>query len=256
MIGIIGCGWLGRALAARLVSSGARVLGTTTSSENAAELQQIGVEPVLLRFAPDATGDVEPLREADAFIVAIPPGRGPDPVAAARSAAGLIRETSARQVIQISTSSVYPNSGGRVTEKDAIPDHRLYLVEDAYRELDCATTILRCTGLFGPGRLILPYVLSSGSVVDPDVPVNLVEQSDVVGAVMRVLDEPVEDTFNVCADEHPTRGEFYREIARRSGLGVPEFRRSGESYKIVDNGKFKERFGFRYAYPDPLQFPV
>jgi nucleoside-diphosphate-sugar epimerase len=255
-VGIIGCGWLGRALATDLIEDGIRVVGTTTSVGGTDLLREIGVEPVVARFGPELEGSLAVMKELDVIVVAIPPGRGSTAVTEAGAIAGIIREADPAVLVQISTSSVYPDGGGTVVEDDAIRDHRLFLVEEAYRGLDCRVAILRCTGLFGPGRLILPYVLRAGRPVDPDQRVNLVEQRDVVRAVRRVLDEPVSDTFNICADEHPTRAEFYRAIAERTGLGVPEFRPSDEGGKIVDGRKFRDRFEFRYEFPDPLKFPV
>ncbi|MFA6957504.1 MAG: NAD(P)-binding domain-containing protein [Thermoanaerobaculia bacterium] len=255
-IGIIGCGWLGSALALRLVASGVRVVGTTGSLESAARLASIGVEALVVRFTSDAEGDVDGLRDVDAIVVAIPPARELDPLAQSRAVAKAIATTRASHVVQISTTSVYPAAGSRVVEDDALDDHPLRRVEDAYKEDGRKATILRCAGLFGPGRLIMPYVLRAGVVVDEIAPVNFVEQSDVVNAILRVLEAPVADTFNICADEHPTKGEFYRELAKRTGMDEPRFEATGEPWKIVDNRKFRERCGFRYRYPDPLTFPV
>ncbi|MGK2856009.1 MAG: NAD(P)-binding domain-containing protein [Thermoanaerobaculia bacterium] len=255
-IGIVGCGWLGRALAIRLVASGVRVVGTTGSRESAAHLETLGVEGLVVRFSAEARGDVSKLRDVAAIVVAVPPAREIDPVAQAGAIARVVAETGAAHVVDISTTSVYPSEGRTVVEEDAMPEHPLRRVEEAIQGSGRAVTILRCAGLFGPGRLILPYVLRAGVVIAESAPMNLVEQSDVVGAVLRVLEEPVADTFNICADEHPTKAEFYREIARRTGMDVPRFEAGAEPWKIVDNQKFKKRFGFRYEHPDPLAFPL
>lgn len=255
-IGIIGCGWLGRALASRLVASGVRVVGTTGSHESAAQLSALGVEDLVLRFGDGAQGDVSKLRDAEAIVVALPPRREVDPVAQARAVERVISGTRAEHVVQISTTSVYPSAGGSVVETDAMPDHPLRRVEDSWQAEGRVVTILRCAGLYGPERLILPYVLRAGVVVDESAPVNLVEQFDVVRAVLRVLEEPLAETFNICADGHPTKGEFYRELAKRARMDVPRFGTKGEPWKVVDNTKFRERAGFRYEYPDPLKFPV
>lgn len=42
----------------------------------------------------------------------------------------------------------------------------------------------------------------------------------------------------------------------RAGLGLPRFGATGEAWKIVENRRFGERFGFAYEHPDPLTFPV
>ncbi|MCM2317390.1 MAG: NAD(P)-binding domain-containing protein [Thermoanaerobaculia bacterium] len=255
-VGIVGCGWLGRALASRLIASGVHVVGTTGSPESAAHLAALGVESLVARFVPEGEGDLSRLHDVDAIVVAIPPSRGLDPLAQARAIARAVAATRAAHLVQISTTSVYPNAGGRVVEDDAIADHPLRRVEDSWHQDGRLVTILRCAGLYGPGRLILPYVLRAGVVVDENAPVNLVEQSDVVSAICRALESPAAGTFNLCADEHPTKGEFYRELAKRARLGVPRFDRTGEPWKVIDNRKFRERFAFRYEHPDPLKFPV
>lgn len=232
------------------------MVGTVGSRDSAARLASIGVDALVVKFSPEAEGDVDGLRDVDAIVVAIPPARALDPLAQARAIACVIAKTRASHVVQISTTSVYPAAGRRVVESDAIEGHPLCRVEDAYRDDVRPATILRCAGLFGPGRLILPFVLRAGVVVDENAPVNFVEQSDVVNAILRVLGAPVADSFNICADGHPTKGEFYRGLAERTGMNVPRFEATGEAWKIVDNRKFRERFGFRYAHPDPLTFPV
>jgi nucleoside-diphosphate-sugar epimerase len=255
-VGIIGCGWLGQALASALVASGVRVIGTTRSPEKAVDLDRLGVEPLVVRFSSEAGGDVERLRRADEIIVAIPPARDVDPATQADAVARTISVTDAAHVIQISTTSVYPSEGMRVVEADATREHPLSRAEGAYSGLDRVVTILRCAGLFGPGRLILPQVLRMGVEVAEDTPTNLVVQADVVRAVLTAMEHPVSDVYNVCSGEHPTKGAFYREIARRAGLDEPRFRSGTDAHKIVDNQKFIERFGFRYLFPDPLEFPV
>lgn len=74
-----------------------------------------------------------------------------------------------------------PMLWSRVVEGGERESHyRGCLTEDAYRSLDCAATILRCAGLFGPGRLILPGVLAKGVAVEEENPVP--ELRDVVRA--------------------------------------------------------------------------
>ena len=92
-VGIIGCGWLGSALASRLVASGVRVVGTTGSRGGAGRLLSIGVEALVLRFSPDAEGDVAGLGDVEAIVVAIPPARELDPLAQAHRRLGATKPT-------------------------------------------------------------------------------------------------------------------------------------------------------------------
>jgi UDP-glucose 6-dehydrogenase len=48
-ISIVGCGWLGLPLGAKLVKNGHRVFGSTTSEEKIEEIKAAGIAPYLLK---------------------------------------------------------------------------------------------------------------------------------------------------------------------------------------------------------------
>ena len=75
---VLGCGWLGLALARSLVAAGSRVLGTTTTPEQLGILQDAKIEGHLLRlgsnFAPaDEVRLMKLLRTADVLVLNVPP---------------------------------------------------------------------------------------------------------------------------------------------------------------------------------------
>ena len=49
-VAIIGCGWLGKALAESLIAQGHHVRGSVTSKDSLALLQNMGVEPFLIKL--------------------------------------------------------------------------------------------------------------------------------------------------------------------------------------------------------------
>jgi hypothetical protein len=59
-------------------------------------------------------------------------------------------------------------------------------------------------------------------------------------------------TLNACADEHPSRKDYYTAQALRLGLDPPQFKEIGKAgYKIVNSGRLKKLLGYRFKYPDP-----
>jgi hypothetical protein len=71
--------------------------------------------------------------------------------------------------------------------------------------------------------------------------------------VLQVLEQGMWNRdFLACADEHPTRREFYTRAALLSGLTPPKFKAGdSSSFKIVSNRRLKEELGFTFSYPDP-----
>ena len=53
---VVGCGYLGRRVAALLVARGERVIGTTRNLAKAEELVRVGVEPWILDVLDRVTG--------------------------------------------------------------------------------------------------------------------------------------------------------------------------------------------------------
>src|SRR5687768_12986676 len=75
-ISILGCGWLGKALAIDLIKNGHHVLGSTTTEDKIRELQSEGIEAYNLNFTPKAEGnDIQTFFSSEILIVTIPPKR-------------------------------------------------------------------------------------------------------------------------------------------------------------------------------------
>jgi len=90
-------------------------------------------------------------------------------------------------------------------------------------------------------------------LADGDAPVNLIHRDDCIEIIYRIIRNNIwGETFNACADLHPTRKEFYTEQFRLIGLTPPAFNESGKTrYKIVSNKKLKEFLKYEFKYPDP-----
>ena len=258
-VSVLGCGWLGLALATELVQRGHLVKGSVTHAEKLGELAAAGVEGYRLELTPTLTGDVKDFFNTDALLITLPPKRreaGTRERYPAQIQAALGHVSPNTHVIFTSSTSVYPERNRAVTETDAGGDvsesgQAILEAEAFLRERNA--TILRLAGLYGydrqPGRRLAGREVSGG-----DAPVNLVHRDDVVAVLVGVLEQSLRGlTLNVCADRHTTRREVYTRQAERYGFPPPRFvEPHAQDYKMVSNEALKTALGFVFRHPDPL----
>ena len=264
-VSILGCGYIGQPLAKLFLKRGWRVRGSTTSESKLTNLLADGIEPYLLRLTPNLEGyGRRDFFDSDVVVINFPPGRKrADVEAFMESAMGsllnYLKEGQVQNVLFISSTSVY--SAGRVKEEDAgklppssVSGAALLAAEELLRNAsDFEITVLRFAGLYGyerkPGRF-----WSGRPLRDPQNAVNMLHRDDAVSVAMEVVKQHCwGQTFNVCADLHPTRAEFYTHAASNLGLPPPQ-NYFGESRpdKVVLSDKIRTHLGYTFKFPDPL----
>jgi len=264
-VSILGCGFIGHPLARRLLERGWRVRGATTSESKLTNLLADGIEPYLLKLIPDLKGHGRrDFFDSDIVVINFPPGRKREDVQAfmqdaMASLLGYLKEGNVQKVLFISSTSVY--STGIVREQHAgvqppgsASGSALLAAEETLRNSsDFETTVLRYAGLYGyerkPGRF-----WSGRSLRNPENVVNMLHRDDAVGVAMEVIGQNCwGEIFNVCADEHPSRADFYTQAALHLNIPLPVIQSGGsQSNKVVIADKVKTRLGYTFRYPDPL----
>lgn len=267
-ISILGCGWLGLPLGARLAERGYRVKGSTTSPDKLPRLAEAGIAPYLLTLDPWIHGDqVGDFFRADVLFLNIPPGRRRPDVDVffgelIESVLTELHYASINFVVFASSTSVYAPMNGLAVEGDAgkprpwslsgraLLDAESRLMADAHFD----ATVLRFAGLYGYDRRPGRFLAGREVVENGAAPVNLVHRDDAVAVVETVIEQDARgEVFNVCADAHPTRKAFYTRAAKWLGLDPPLFADDeAASYKRVSNQRLKERLGYQFLHPDPL----
>jgi nucleoside-diphosphate-sugar epimerase len=251
-ISILGCGWLGFPLAQSLIKKGFHVNGSTTSADKIGVLNAAGIEPFLINLE-NLQINIDEFLKSEILIVAIPSKNIP----AFKNLLLKIEKSEVRNVIFISSTSVYGDAAGIVTEDFAVNGVHAE-IEALFKNCSfLATTILRFGGLIGgerhPGKFFKNRVIP-----EPDARVNMIHRDDCIAIIERVIKKNVwGKVFNCCADTHPTKLEFYTKSALDLGIEAPEFaERNSKDYKIISNEKVKKILNFIFKYPDLMNLPL
>ncbi len=253
-ISILGSGWLGVPLAEALIQQGYAINLSSRSTAKDKLIRDIGAIPYLVNI--DTRTYPNDFFNADMLICNITSKN----IEGFSTLIERIGQSQVQQVLFISSSSVYLNTNTIVTE-DALqenPQHPLYRIEQLFQQAaSFDSTIVRFSGLVGyqrhPGRFF-----KQGKIVpQANAPVNLIHRDDCIALIQAIIEQAAwGDTFNACADTHPTKRIFYQHASELLGQKPPEFDDTAENqYKIVSNAKIKKRLGYQFIYPDVMQIP-
>ncbi len=263
-ISILGCGWLGLPLGEFLLEKGYRVKGSTATTDKLNLLKTRNIEPYYINLSPDINPDYNPdFFKCDVLIVNFPPQRRNDIVLYhKKQIESLIQElgnTEVEYVLFVSSTSVYPEVNGEVTEDDLIEPSKesgkaLLTVENLLIKCDhFKTTVLRLAGLIGYDRMPGRFLSGKRDIKNGNSPVNLIHRDDCVEIIFRIIETGLwGEILNGCADKHPIRKDYYIEQARIAGFELPRFSDSTEAeFKIVSNAKLKKLLKYEFKYGDP-----
>lgn len=259
----LGSGWLGLPLALYLQAQGYPVRASRTSAAGVTELESQGLPAFSVNFATETALPDSAFWHSPTLIMTVPPQRGGSEAEQLAQFDWLIarlRDSAVRQVLYVSSTSVYAEDGRVVTEADAPAPQKpggviVHQLERRLRqETGFRTTVLRFGGLIGYDRLP-----DSGAAIlrrdrAPDSPMNVIHRDDCIRIIHEIIrQEAWGEVFNACADEHPLRRDFYAAAARAQGFELPEMP-AGPAlrYKIVSSEKLKARLNYKFLYSDPL----
>lgn len=260
-IAIAGLGWLGQPLAYRLTTLGYTVKGSVTTVEKATMLQQNGVEafPVEISESGVQGEIIALLKNVDCLMIMIPPGlrrnTGADYVLKMTHFLEEIKKSSVRNIILVSSTSVYDDSQGNVTEKDepkpdTIAGKQLRQVEELFINSDgFKTTVVRFGGLLGGTRNPAKYLAGRKDLADGNAPVNLIHRDDCINILIEIVKQDAfGTTFNAVNPHHPKKSDYYINKAKELGLEPPTFAESldDEVYKQIDSENLKTILNYSF----------
>ncbi|NJN77324.1 MAG: hypothetical protein HC803_02525 [Saprospiraceae bacterium] len=167
-----------------------------------------------------------------------------------------------KKVIFVSSTGVYPDTKTVVNEATTLeaktPSQRTLIEAETIliHNKNFKTTVLRPAGLVGGNRIAARWFAGKQNASGGNIPVNMVHLEDCIGVSHEVIRQGIfGEILNLCADEHPTKAEFYTAQTQKYNLEIPTFlMEKPTDFKIVSNEKSKRLLTYKYKKPKPTEF--
>ena len=273
--GVIGCGYVGTAVAMRMKRAGHAVTATTRSSENVHELRRL-MDDVQQLDITDPNLDLSFLADLEGLLISVAPTRqnqsyGDVFAQGMRNLAGALRRRTSTQplhITYISSVSVYGDQQGReVTEHASVDSSSavngmLAAAEELMLDIDrpdTAICVLRLGGIYGPGRDMVAMIREAAGQQVPKNGNAINAWSglvDIARGVQFVSERKLTGIYNLVDDMQLSRRELSTLICDEEGL-PPVLWSHGSSANErsinarVSNQKLKDA-GFELMSPSML----
>ena len=263
-IGILGGGWLGLALAREGIEKGYQVKVSSTSKEKTKQLLAEGYLAYFMKINETHTqGQVDFFKDLDTLVITIPPGLKKNQE---RNYVGLLEQVikkieyfKIQKVIYTSSISVYGFQEGVITEESALLGNtpsaqQIMKVEQKLIENNNFTSIIiRLGGLIGPNRHPIFTLSGKKNIPNPNSPINFIHQKDAVAILLKLTENFSEDeVFNGVSPFHPSRKEYYTQMAEIAKLTAPTFEKKGKIRGIVNAEKVVRELDCQYMVKNLL----
>ena len=259
----LGHGYTAQALAALLVPQGWRVVGTTRTEAQAAEIAATGVEPVLWG------ADLRPVLAAATHVLSsVAPDAGGDAVL--RRYGGELAAARAQWVGYLSTTAVYGDHGGAWVDEDTALTPTTargtarVAAEAGWQALRLPLHIFRLAGIYGPRRGPFEKVRDGTArrVLKPGQVFSRIHVADIAQALAVSMARPMPGAiWNLCDDDPAPPEDVLSHAAALLGLPEPPAVAYAEAdmspmarsfyaeNKRVRNDRIKRDLGLRLIYP-------
>ncbi len=263
----IGHGFSARALAARLVPQGWRIVGTTRSPDKADAIADTGVEPVVW---PGADLGALIAQFPNVLVSAGPDSAG-DPVLNAVEDAVIRAAPDLRWVGYLSTTGVYGDHDGDWVDEDtpltpSTKRGRARVTAEARWQAipDLPLHIFRLAGIYGPGRGPFAKVRAGTArrIIKPGQVFSRIHVEDIAQALELSLQRPDPGAiYNLCDDDPAPPQDVIAHAAELLGLPVPpaipfdqaDMTPMARSFyaesKKVRNDRIKQALGWAPQFP-------
>jgi nucleoside-diphosphate-sugar epimerase len=261
---ILGCGYLGLALARAWQEQGAEVWGWVRQAESAAALEAAQIHPILGDLNDPAGWNSAP-REFQHWVHCASSSRGGAEAYRTIYVQGLktvLTFLGHTPGVFVSSSSVYgQNDGSIVTELS--PAHPTNETSRILREAEdiavaAGITVARAAGIYGPNRGVLWRKFQAGEAViegDGSRYINQIHRDDLAAAVLFLATHGDRGgIYNICDNEPVRYLDFYQWLATATNRPLPPFgpvnteRKRGLTNKRVENQKLLA-LGWQPRYP-------
>lgn len=270
---ILGCGYVGTALARAGLAAGRKV---RVCSRSTGRLQPtLGAEGAEVKFLDASnpkhfTSALNGMHGAT-VVYSIPPVQALPPGHAMRAGLQAAYGVGAANFIHFSSSGLYgdePDDETWVDEETPItPDGAMQNVQSDELEIERSSfgerpkiTVLRLAPVYGPGRGVRSRIRKGEFRIldEGQHATSRIYIEDLVRVVFACEDKAPHKSLYLVADDEPTtQGEYAKWLAERMGVPVPPFRQRFEPGKArvahrnrkIRNAKMKRELGIELKYP-------
>ena len=255
---VVGCGYVGLALASQLADRGHAVTGARRSAAGLAAIEAVGPSVDAVRADVTDPDAVDRLPDADAVVFAASSGGGGAAAAKAVYVTGLrnvVDEYGSRasppdRVVYTSSTGVYGDHGGGwvdedtpiepVTEKTRVLAEAERVARERSTDAGIDGTVVRFAGLYGPDRYRLRRYLD-GPVTAGYL--NMVHRADAAGAIRYLLEaDAARDGVVVVVDDEPVDKHAFADwLADACGVERPATQSAAERIAAGDLSPAAER---------------
>jgi nucleoside-diphosphate-sugar epimerase len=233
-VAILGCGYIGTALAINLKGKGHVVTTTTRSPDNIPYLQSISDHAMIVQ-GNQIQALENLLRHQEALVMTVAADSSSNYeetyLKTAQAISTVINNhASLSKIIYTSSTSIYGDHQGNSVDETTPPHAKfptsqiLISTEDTLMALtsnERDVCILRLGEIYGPEREIASRLKRMEGIPFPGDGshlTNLIHRDDVVRAIEFALEKPLRGIYNLCNDLHIPRREFYRQICEQENL--------------------------------------
>jgi nucleoside-diphosphate-sugar epimerase len=226
---IAGCGYVGTALGERLVERDHQVWALRRDTS--------GLPAAFNKVSADLTDpaglDAIPA-DIDHVVYCASAGESSDAAYQRAYVVGLanvlhaIEGRAVRRVFFTSSTAVYAQTGGGVVDEqsETIPAHfsgrRTLEAEALLRASRAPSTVLRCAGIYGPGRTRLIDTVRQGTASMSERFTNRIHRDDIAGVIIHLMQQDAAPGLLLLSDDQPApQREVTAFIAARLGVPLP-----------------------------------
>lgn len=263
-IGILGCGWLGLPLAQQLLEDGYIVRGSTTQVSKLEKITKTGARAFIVQCEEDkCTGLATFLRQIDCLVIALPPGVRANPARRFDLVIQNIQKEIIAQGVQkvlfISSTAVYGEAEGTIVEttptvavsssgKQLVQCEQILQKGTAYD-----TSIIRFGGLIGPDRHPVFSLAKRAQIDNPEGKINFIHLDDCIELIKRCIQFFQNGSiYNGVSPYHPTRIDYYTEMAKKAAVPLPPFRKQQGIIRTISSQKAEKNLGIRFLVENLL----
>ncbi len=270
-IGIIGCGYVGTAVARRWREDGHSITATTTRSDRREELEQVAQQVVVLQ-GNDSEALASMVQNQDVILLSIAPHRGGNYqetyLETAKTLVPVLQQSlRVQQVIYTSSSSVYgDHQGAYVDETTPVkPGNQNGIILAQTEEVllgaqsdRLKVCILRLAGIYGPERELLKIFSRVAGTTRPGTGEywsNWVHLEDIVEAIAWVCRQRCQGIYNVVNDVPLPMRELLARLCEIHNLAPISWDPSApleRPYHARISNQTLKNAGFQFRYPETL----